>query len=297
MEGDGRYYQFDLGLLTFGDGGLGEPNAYSISLHDDEGYASCMATHETHDVPLVASRTKLAACKKLHAHHGTNASSDAAGKVRRFHCAYESCGKEFSTSGHLARHNRIHTGEKNYACSQCGARFSRQDNCNQHAKSHGKLGRKSSLKESEVVSSDHKSDDAIKSSPPDIAASQPLFSTDCYESTRPVPSHTVSYANSLVTSEAGYASSSNEFEPSPVINQQYDILTGQFSKLPQSIFDQLIDAPPPSLVYDSSAAETDESYQSFSNQDFISEEDFYNWSAGVLYTSETSPYIQASSDI
>jgi len=54
---------------------------------------------------------------------------------RRYTCH---CGKSFTTSGHLARHTRIHTGEKNYVCPEagCAARFSRQDNCMQHYRTH-----------------------------------------------------------------------------------------------------------------------------------------------------------------
>jgi uncharacterized Zn-finger protein len=51
---------------------------------------------------------------------------------RRYECA--TCRKTFTTSGHVARHNRIHTGEKNFQCpeSGCSQRFSRQDNCMYH---------------------------------------------------------------------------------------------------------------------------------------------------------------------
>ncbi|KAJ7577827.1 hypothetical protein C8J56DRAFT_798214 [Mycena floridula] len=43
------------------------------------------------------------------------------------------CERSFSTTGHLARHSRIHSGEKNYACPfpGCSTRCSRQDNLQQ----------------------------------------------------------------------------------------------------------------------------------------------------------------------
>lgn len=48
------------------------------------------------------------------------------------------CSRSFTTSGHLARHNRTHTGERKHLCPHptCSARFARQDNCMQHYKTH-----------------------------------------------------------------------------------------------------------------------------------------------------------------
>lgn len=60
---------------------------------------------------------------------GQSNTSSTRGSKRRYECA--TCGKTFTTSGHVARHNRIHTGEKNFHCPEpgCSQRFSRQDNC------------------------------------------------------------------------------------------------------------------------------------------------------------------------
>jgi hypothetical protein len=59
----------------------------------------------------------------------SSTSMHSRGPKRRYEC--QICGKTFTTSGHVARHNRIHTGEKNFQCPEpgCSQRFSRQDNC------------------------------------------------------------------------------------------------------------------------------------------------------------------------
>ncbi|KAJ1937545.1 transcriptional repressor, partial [Linderina pennispora] len=57
---------------------------------------------------------------------------------RKYRCSFPGCEKAFTTSGHLSRHYRIHTGEKNYHCLYpgCTSRFSRQDNMMQHYRTH-----------------------------------------------------------------------------------------------------------------------------------------------------------------
>ena len=50
---------------------------------------------------------------------------------RRYACTQ--CERSFTTSGHLARHTRVHTGERNHKCPfpGCETRCSRQDNLQQ----------------------------------------------------------------------------------------------------------------------------------------------------------------------
>lgn len=57
------------------------------------------------------------------------------------------CQRSFTTSGHMARHNRIHTGERKHLCPWpgCVAKFSRQDNCMQHYKTHKNRKRRSKI--------------------------------------------------------------------------------------------------------------------------------------------------------
>ncbi|KAI9340759.1 hypothetical protein DFJ73DRAFT_549174 [Zopfochytrium polystomum] len=56
----------------------------------------------------------------------------------KYQCTAKGCGKTFTTSGHLARHKRIHAGVYPYKCllEDCSKRFSRQDNMMQHYRAH-----------------------------------------------------------------------------------------------------------------------------------------------------------------
>jgi len=55
---------------------------------------------------------------------------------REFLCTVPNCGKKFSRTDELKRHNRIHTGDKPYKCDKCQRSFSRSDHLRTHTRTH-----------------------------------------------------------------------------------------------------------------------------------------------------------------
>lgn len=66
----------------------------------------------------------------------TNRTTKVPPNERPFACFLENCRRRFTRSDELARHMRIHTGQKPFNCSICNRAFSRSDHLTTHIRTH-----------------------------------------------------------------------------------------------------------------------------------------------------------------
>lgn len=118
-----------------------DPTVPDIQMHDDlqERDESLDSSKSADESSRLAIRRKGELSKRTGvAHEGKEArsilSKSERAQYKPFSC--DLCTLAFTRASHLARHRRVHTGERPFACSICPRMFARQDKLKQHLDSH-----------------------------------------------------------------------------------------------------------------------------------------------------------------
>ncbi|KAG5340137.1 EGR3 protein, partial [Acromyrmex heyeri] len=104
----------------------------------DKAYSSSCDTSKRPDGPLkIGVKRKFEVIKRTGGNEGRETrmlSKSERAQHKPFSC--DLCTLAFTRASHLARHRRVHTGERPFACSICPRMFARQDKLKQHLDSH-----------------------------------------------------------------------------------------------------------------------------------------------------------------
>ncbi|KAF8881161.1 hypothetical protein CPB84DRAFT_1735265 [Gymnopilus junonius] len=142
----------------------------------------------------------------------TSTSSSSAATPKKKHVC-PTCDRAFTTSGHLARHSRVHTGERNHKCPfpGCETRCSRQDNLQQHYRIHLSPGsRRSSTRSGAARGSKksanpppaHSESPSLPPPPPPPLSPPPLEQARAYAHTNSPPDSTPPLAQATLPATA-----------------------------------------------------------------------------------------------
>ncbi|KAK1131982.1 hypothetical protein K0M31_016124 [Melipona bicolor] len=117
-----------------------DPTVPDIQMNDDlqERDESLDSSKSTDDNPRLTIKKKGdCPTKRSGLNEGKDArpmQTNAKAQYKPFSC--DLCTLAFTRASHLARHRRVHTGERPFACSICPRMFARQDKLKQHLDSH-----------------------------------------------------------------------------------------------------------------------------------------------------------------
>ncbi|KAJ2668805.1 transcriptional repressor [Coemansia spiralis] len=159
----------------------GPPSSHHLHQHHSYAKAEPQSPVSVSTPPASAPPAATAAPVPAYA-SAAPAGTKSTGK-RKYKCIYAGCGKAFTTSGHLARHQRIHTGEKNFPCLflGCTSRFSRQDNMMQHYRTHLSTKSRRNASPRKVVFVEQANDQ--------YRAAHSMYASQVYSGSHPIEHH------------------------------------------------------------------------------------------------------------